>query len=122
MPQRRTVILTDEQRQHYSTSATTTRAPTCGERCAALLKVAAGQSAYAVGATWLAAAPRPRHALHLARLLCCRWGRCLLGHRHGGVRRSVFDRRDELDARLRQGPAPRPKPSGRGPEGPTPSR
>jgi hypothetical protein len=87
MPQRRTVTLTDEQRQQLLHHRDHYPHPDLRERCAAVLKVAAGQSAYAVARYGLL---RPRDPDTLYGWLAyfqAEGVAGLLAHRHGGLRR-----------------------------------
>jgi hypothetical protein len=87
MPRRRTVTLTDEQRQQLLHHRDHNPRPDLRERCAALLKIADGQSPYAVARRGLL---RPRDPDTLYRWLAyfaAEGVAGLLGHRNGGVRR-----------------------------------
>jgi hypothetical protein len=87
MPQRRTLTLTDGQRQELVRHRDHDSRPAVRERCAALLKVAAGQSPYAVARGGLL---RPRDPDTVYAWLGYYQDEGLpglLGHLHGGARR-----------------------------------
>lgn len=86
MPQRRTLSLTDEQRQALLHHRDHDPRPAVRERCAALLKVADGQSPYAVARHGLL---RPRDPDTVYAWLDHFQGQGLpglLAHLHGGAR------------------------------------
>ena len=90
MPQRRTVTLTDEQRQQLLHHRDHDPHPDLRERCAALLKIAEGQSPYRVARYGLL---RPRDPDTLYQWLAyfeAEGVAGLLAHRHGGVRRGCL--------------------------------
>jgi hypothetical protein len=87
MPQRRTLTLTEDQRQELVHHRDHDPRPAGRERCAALLKVAAGQSPYAVARHGLL---RPRDPDTVYAWLDYYQGQGLpglLAHWHGGARR-----------------------------------
>ncbi len=87
MPQRRTVILTDEQRQQLLDHRDHDPHPDLRERCAALLKIAAGQSPYAVARHGLLRPRDPDTLYQWLAYFVAEGVAGLLGHRHGGARR-----------------------------------
>ena len=87
MPQRRTLTLTDEQHRQLLYHRDHDPRPAVRERCAALLKVAAGQSPYAVARHGLL---RPRDPDTVYAWLNDYQAHDLdglLAHLHGGARR-----------------------------------
>ena len=87
MPQRRTLTLTDDQREQLLHHRDHDRRPAVRERCAALLKVAAGQSPSAVARQGLL---RPRDPDTVYAWLDYYQDQGLpglLAHLHGGARR-----------------------------------
>jgi hypothetical protein len=87
MPQRRTLTLSDDQRRQLLHHRDHDPRPAVRERCAALLKVAAGQPPYAVARQGLL---RPRDPDTVYAWLGYYQGQGLpglLSHRHGGARR-----------------------------------
>jgi hypothetical protein len=87
MPQRRSLTLTDDQRHQLLHHRDHDPRPAVRERCAALLKVAAGQSPYAVARHGLL---RPRDPDTVYGWLDYDRDQGLAGllaHRHGGARR-----------------------------------
>ena len=87
MPQRRTLTLTDDQRQHLLHHRDHDPRPAVRERCAALLKVASGQSPYAVARRGLLR-PRDPDTVYAWLDYYQDQGRAgLVGHLHGGARR-----------------------------------
>jgi hypothetical protein len=87
MPQRRTVRLTDEQRQELLHHRDHDPRPDVRERCAALLKVADGQSPYAVARGGLLRPRDPDTLYQWLGYFQAEGVAGLLSHRHGGVRR-----------------------------------
>jgi hypothetical protein len=87
MPQRRTLTLTDDQRLQLLHHRDHDRRPAVRERCAALLKVADGQSPYAVARHGLLR-PRDPDTLYAWLDYYQQQGLPgLLAHLHGGGRR-----------------------------------
>lgn len=87
MPQRRTLALNPDQRQELLRARDHDPRPAVRERCAALLKVADGQSPYAVARRGLL---RPRDPDTVYAWLDYYQGQGLaglVGHSHGGARR-----------------------------------
>src|SRR5262245_23718442 len=87
MPQRRTVTLTDEQRQELLHHRDHDPRPDLRERCAAVLKVADGQSPYAVARKGLLRPRDPDTLYQWLGYLRAEGVAGLLAHRHGGPRR-----------------------------------
>jgi hypothetical protein len=87
MPQRRTLTLTDDQRQQLLDLRDHDPRPDLRERCAALLKIADGQAPYAVARHGLLRPRDPDTVYHWLAYFAAEGAAGLLGHRHGGVRR-----------------------------------
>jgi len=81
------VTLTQEQRQQLQHHRDHDPRPDLRERCAAVLKVADGQSPYAVARRGLLRPRDPDTLYHWLAYLAAEGVAGLLGHRHGGVRR-----------------------------------
>ena len=90
MPQRRTLTLTDEQRRQLLDRRDHDPRPDIRERCAALLKVADGQSAYAVARYGLLRPSDPDTVYHWLAFFQDAGVDGLLVHRHGGPRRGCL--------------------------------
>jgi hypothetical protein len=87
MPQRRTLALTDEQRRQLLQHRDHDPRPAVRERCAALVKIADGQSPYAVARHGLLR-PRDPDTVYAWMDFYQDQGLCgLLDHLHGGRRR-----------------------------------
>ena len=87
MPQRRTVTLTDEQRQELLQHRDHDHRPDVRERCAAVLKVAQGEAPYAVARRGLLRPRDPDTLYQWLDYFQAEGVPGLLAHRHGGVRR-----------------------------------
>ena len=87
MPQRRTLALNPDQRQQLLFHRDHDPRPAVRERCAALLKVADGQSAYAVARCGLLRPRDPDTVYGWLDYYQERGLPGLLAHRHGGARR-----------------------------------
>ena len=87
MPQRRTLLLTDEQQQQLLDRRDHDPRPAVRERCAALLKVASGQSPYAVARQGLLRPRDPDTVYAWLRSYQAEGLSGLVAHLHGGARR-----------------------------------
>lgn len=87
MPQRRTLTLTKDQRQQLVHHRDHDPRPAVRERCAALLKVAAGQSPYAVARQGLLRPRDPDTVYGWLGYYQAQGLPGLLTHLHGGARR-----------------------------------
>lgn len=104
MAQRRTLTLTDEQRQELVRHRDHDPRPYVRERCAALLKVADGKAAHWVAKHGLLKERDPDTVYNWLNIYEAEGMAGLIAHQHGGPRRGVLDRKEELVERLRQGP------------------
>jgi hypothetical protein len=87
MPQRRTLTLTDDQRHQLVHHRDRDPRPAVRERCAALLKIAAGQSPYAVARQGLLRPRDPDTVYSWLGYYQAQGLPGLLAHLHGGARR-----------------------------------
>jgi hypothetical protein len=102
MAKRRTLTLREEQRQELEDARDHDRRPYVRERCAALLKIAEGQTAHAVARQGLLKGRDPDTVYAWLNHYQAEGLAGLLGHVHGGSHRR----------RLRSGPAAHPRASG----------
>jgi transposase len=105
MPRRRTLGLSEEQRQQLSQHRDHDPRPYVRERCAALLKVADGQSPHAVALHGLLKPRQPDTVYQWLGRYQAEGLPGLLAYPHGGYRRGVLDRKQQLVEELRQGPS-----------------
>jgi Winged helix-turn helix len=87
MPQRRTITLSEDQRQQLLHYRDHDPRPDIRERCAALLKIADGQAAYTVARVGLLRPRDPDTLYHWLAYFEADGIAGLLVHRHGGTRR-----------------------------------
>ena len=90
MPRRRTLILSEDQRQQLSHYRDHDARPFVRERCAALLKVAEGHSPHAVALQGLLKPRQPDTLYHWLDRYQAEGLRGLLTHQHGGYRRGYL--------------------------------
>jgi hypothetical protein len=102
MAKRRTLVLSWEQRRELEGARDHDSRPYVRERCAALLKIAHGQSVHAVACHGLLKARDPDTVYAWLEHYQAEGMAGLVGHAHGGYHRS----------RLRAGPAAHPRAGG----------
>jgi hypothetical protein len=90
MAQQRTLTLTDEQRHELIEHRDHDPRPYVRERCAALLKIAAGDAAYCVAHQGLLKERDPDTVYHWLNLYETEGLTGLIAHQHGGPRRGCF--------------------------------
>lgn len=104
MAQRRPLKLTTKQREDLTWHRDHDFRPYVRERCAALLKIAEGQAAYAVSQQGLLK-KRDADTVYNWRDIYEREGLAgLIAHQHGGAHRQNADQREELLTPLQNGP------------------
>lgn len=104
MAQRRPLKLTTKQREDLTWHRDHDFRPYVRERCAALLKIAEGQAAYAVSQQGLLK-KRDADTVYNWRDIYEREGLAgLIAHQHGGAHRKNADQREELLTTLQNGP------------------
>lgn len=104
MAQRRPLKLTTKQREDLTWHRDHDFRPYVRERCAALLKIAEGQAAYAVSQQGLLK-KRDADTVYNWRDIYEREGLAgLIAHQHGGAHRKNADQREELLTPLQNGP------------------
>lgn len=106
MPIRRTLTLTEAQRQELTDHRDHDPRPYVRERCAALLKIAAGAAPHAVARQGLLKARDPDTLYEWLTWYEREGFWSVEQFQHGGAHRRSPLRREELRARLQQGPAP----------------